>query len=200
MFDGRSVRRWNHSIPPYLPSSDNNLLSPDAGLYRLLHTVSAYIIVPSSPPALQAVRKIDRSKKERMSRINQYLFEATRENNLLAEIDRRLNVGANVNAKDSRGFTPLIMAPTSRNLPHVLTSSVLPSLVEGLDASDVLECYYLTRRTVYCTDSDLPSSAFDSCTFPSSSRALSIKIIETHGGASIEFGVRHSLFISRSNS
>ena len=31
---------------------------------------------------------------------------------------------------------------------QVLTRSVIPSLVTTLDASDVLECYYLTRRTV----------------------------------------------------
>lgn len=37
--------------------------------------------------------------------------------------------------------------PSSR-VPQVLTRSVIPSLVTGLDASDVLECYYLTRKTV----------------------------------------------------
>jgi hypothetical protein len=44
--------------------------------------------------------------------------------------------------------TTTTTTPTSRNLPHVLTCSVIPLLVEGLDASNVLECYYVTRRTV----------------------------------------------------
>lgn len=37
--------------------------------------------------------------------------------------------------------------PSSR-VPQVLTRSVIPSLVTGLDASDVFECYHLTRKTV----------------------------------------------------
>ncbi|GAX10881.1 hypothetical protein FisN_31Hh090 [Fistulifera solaris] len=37
--------------------------------------------------------------------------------------------------------------PASR-VPQVLTRSVIPSLVTGLDASDVFECYYLTRETI----------------------------------------------------
>ena len=37
--------------------------------------------------------------------------------------------------------------PASR-IPQVLTRSVIPSLVTGLDASDVFECYHLTRKTV----------------------------------------------------
>ena len=36
----------------------------------------------------------------------------------------------------------------SNSPPAVLTRSVIPTLVTHLDASDVLECYYLTRQTV----------------------------------------------------
>jgi ankyrin repeat protein len=46
------------------------------------------------------------STKEKMNTVDQELIEATRENNL-SEVERLLSVGADVNAKDVNGWTPL---------------------------------------------------------------------------------------------
>jgi hypothetical protein len=86
----------------HLQSSDTNPLLPQ-------DRIVSYIPLASTssshhPPALQAVHCP--SKKERMNRSNRELRVAARENNL-PEISRLLSVGADVNAKDNNGVTPL---------------------------------------------------------------------------------------------
>jgi ankyrin repeat protein len=67
----------------------------------------------TSPPlhaaSTKSIPAVRPSTKERMNRIDRELIEATNENNL-TEVRRLFSVGADVNAKDHLGYTPLHLA------------------------------------------------------------------------------------------
>jgi ankyrin repeat protein len=95
----QSASKWNHNSP-HLQSSDNNPLVPQDRIVSYFVIVCIIVL----PPALQAVYCL--STTERMNRIDQELLEAAKENNV-PEVSRLLSVGADVNAKDRFGETPL---------------------------------------------------------------------------------------------
>jgi ankyrin repeat protein len=73
-----------------------------------------------TPPPLQYDYKVSiPSTKERMNRIDHELFEAAKRNNL-PEVSRLLSVGADVNAKDNLGVTPLHWASENGHVQVVI--------------------------------------------------------------------------------
>jgi ankyrin repeat protein len=84
----------------------------------ILLTVGAYIIVLALPRRCK-LPIVHRSKKESMDSIDRELFEASKENNV-SEVSRLLSVGADVNAKDHCGYTPLHKACSKGRLQAVI--------------------------------------------------------------------------------